>query len=121
MSGELDSRTMSVTNAVAVNGYSEHQELANRFAAYLVTTCADSLYEKAGKVPAKLDSNGENGALQIFKAEYADSISLPKMMETGNFWLQLEGLFSKVWNGADVTALVQELADKIATQVNAAE
>ena len=121
VSGELDSRTMSVTNAVAVNGYSEHQELANRFAAYLVTTCADSLYEKAGKVPAKLDSNGENGALQIFKAEYADSISLPKMMETGNFWLQLEGLFSKVWNGADVTALVQELADKIATQVNAAE
>lgn len=119
VSGELDSRTMSVTNAVAVNGYSEHQELANRFAAYLVTTCADSLYEKAGKVPAKLDSNGENGALQIFKAEYADSISLPKMMETGNFWVQLESLFSKVWNGADVTALVQELAAQIQLQIDA--
>ena len=119
VSGELGSRTMSVTNAVAVNGYSEHQELANRFAAYLVEECAASLYEKTGKVPAKLDSNGENGALQIFKAAYADSIPLPKMMETGNFWLQLEGLFSKVWNGADVTELVQELAESIATQLSA--
>lgn len=121
VSGELDSRTMSVTNVVAINGYSRHQDLANRFATYLVTECADSLYEKAGKVPAKLDSDAGNGALQIFKAEYAESIPLPKLMETGNFWVQLEGLFSKVWNGADVTALVQELADQITMQINAAE
>ncbi len=121
VSEELDSRTMSVTNAVAINGYSEHQDLANQFATYLVTECADSLYETTGKVAAKLDTDEENGALQIFKAEYADSIPLPKMMETGNFWLQLEGLFSKVWNGSDVTTLVQELADHITVQINAAE
>ena len=104
VSEELDSRTMSVTNAVAINGYSEHQDLANQFATYLVTECADSLYETTGKVAAKLDTDEENGALQIFKAEYADSIPLPKMMETGNFWLQLEGLFSKVWNGSGAGA-----------------
>ncbi len=121
VSGELDSRSMSVTNAVAVNSYSEHQELANRFAAYLVTECADSLYERTGKVAAYSGANADNGALQIFKQEYADSIPLPKMMETGNFWLQLEGVFAKVWNGADVTQLVQELADAISVQVNAAE
>lgn len=121
VSGELRSRSMSVTNAVAVNSYSEHQELANRFAAYLVTDCADSLYEKAGKVPANLQGEADNKALQVFKQEYAESVPLPKMMETGNFWLQLEGLFSKVWNGADVTQLVQELADTIAVQISAAE
>lgn len=118
---ELKSRSMSVTNAVAVNGYSEHKELANRFAAYLCCEYADSLYEMTGKAPANLHAEAENGPLQIFLLEYADSIPLPKMMETGNFWLQLERLFASVWNGADVTAMVQELSNQIASQVNAAE
>ncbi len=115
VSGELESRSMSVTNGVAVNGYSEHRELANRFAQYLVSDCADSLYEMSGKASAKLQTR-ESGALQIFKAEYAASVPLPKMLETGNFWLQLERLFASVWNGADVTTLVQELAEQIASQ-----
>ena len=51
--------------------------------------------------------------MQMFATEYASSVPLPKMMETGNFWLQLEILFSKVWNGADVTTLVQELSDNM--------
>ncbi len=120
VSAELGSRPMSVTNAVAVNSYSEHQELANRFAGYLVTECADSLYERTGKVAAYAGANADNPVLQVFKQEYADSIPLPKMMETGNFWLQLEGLFSRVWNGADVTQLVQELDEAISAQVSAA-
>ena len=99
ISEELKSRSMSVTNGVAVNGYSEHKELANRFAAYLVTECADSLYERSGKVSANRNAGTENGALQIFMLEYGESVPLPKMMETGNFWLQLERLFSSVWNG----------------------
>ena len=44
---------------------------------------------------------------------------MKKIMETVNFWMQLEGLFSKVWNGADVTQLVQELAAQIEIQINA--
>ncbi len=121
VSAELQSRSMSVTNAVAVNGYSQHKELANKFAAYLVDECADSLYDRTGKVPANLYAATEAGPLAIFKLEYAESIPLPKMMETGNFWLQLERLFAKVWNGEDVTAQVQELAAQIAAQTSAVQ
>lgn len=119
VSEELKSRSMSVTNAVAVNGYSGHKELANRFAAYLTSECADSLYEMTGKTSANLHAEEESGPLQIFMLEYADSVPLPKMMETGNFWLQLERLFASVWNGEDVTAMVQELSNQMASQVNA--
>ena len=38
------------------------------------------------------------------------------MMETENFWLQLEVLFAKVWNGEDATALVKELEANMALQ-----
>ena len=57
----------------------------------------------------------------IFADEYADSVSLPKMLETGNFWMQLEVLFSKVWNGDDVTTLVQQPDETIAGQVGGTE
>jgi len=117
VSGELQSRPMSVTNVVAVNGYSQHKALANRFAAYLTGECADSLYSRTGRVAANLHADADNGALQIFKLEYAQSIPLPKMMETGNFWVQLEALFSRVWNGADVAELVRELDERIRTQM----
>ncbi len=115
---ELASRSLSVTNAVVINGYSQHKELANKFAAYLTTEYADSLYERSGKVSANLHANQADADLQTFAAEYAESVPLPKMMETGNFWLQLEILFAKIWNGADVTSLVGELADNINIQIN---
>ncbi len=119
VNAELKSRTMSVTTAVAVNSYSENEELANRFAAYLVDECAEALYDRTGKVPAKLGADEDDAVLRVFKQAYADSIPLPKMMQTGNFWVQLESLFSKVWNGADVTTLVQELANQIQLQIDA--
>ena len=117
VSEDLAGRSLSVTNAVVVNGYSEHRELANEFAAYLTDEYVDNLYERTGRMAANRNVNTDNGALQVFMAEYAESVSLPKMMETGNFWLQLEVLFAKVWNGEDVTTLVQELADNMTVQL----
>ena len=76
------------------------------------------MYEMTGRPAAKLEADTDNGELHIFKMEYADSVPLPKMMDTCNFWLHLERLFARVWNGADVTTLVQELSDQIVSQVN---
>ena len=123
VSAELQSRSLSVTGAAVINGYSEHKELADRFAAYLSEEYADGLYERSGKMPASIHAaeNADNGALTIFADEYANSVSLPKMLETGNFWMQLEVLFSKVWNGEDVTTLVQQLADNMSQQLGNTE
>ncbi len=109
VSDELKSRSLSVTNVVAVNGYSAKKELANRFAAYLTDEYAGSLYERSGKVPANSEANAMNEPLRVFAMEYGKSIPMPKMMETANFWMRLEILFSKVWNGADVPEQVAEL------------
>lgn len=120
-SEELIGRSLSVTGTVAINGYSENRELANAFAAFLTDEYIQELYTRSGRVAANHKANADNGALQIFKEEYAYSVSLPKMMETSNFWVQLEILFSKVWNGGDVAALVAELAAQIDTQVTVTE
>ncbi len=118
---QLKGRSLSVTNTIAINGYSQKQELANQFAAFLADGYIEELYFRSGKVAANKKANADNGALQIFKEEYATSISLPKMMVTGNYWMQLEVLFSKVWNGGDVQTLVSELAAQIENQAGLKE
>ena len=110
-------RSLSVTNTVAINGYSAHKELANQFAAFLVTEYANELYGRAGKLAANKNINTDHKLLQVFQQEYADSIPLNKMIETSNFWIQLEILFSRVWNGEDVATLVSELEQQLETQI----
>ncbi len=114
---ELKGRSLSVTNTVAVNGYSENKELANRFAAYLAGEYAGNLYDRAGKCPANYNVIHTEKLLDVFYQGYEGSVSLPKIMETSNFWMELEVLFSKVWNGAETSAVLSELAGQIKSQM----
>ena len=116
-SAELKGRSLSVTSCVAVNGYSEHKDLANAFAAYLTGSCYENLYERTGKTSANLAANQDNENLMAFMDEYKNSSSLPKMMETSNFWIQLEILFSRVWEGGDIDSLLLELSNQIIAQI----
>lgn len=113
----LESRSLSVTGVVAVNGYSEKAEAAEQFAVYLTTDYAPRMYDRCGRMASYHHVKYKNDLFSIFKQEYERSVSLPKMIETGNYWVQLEILFSKVWNGGNVAALVEELAQKMNEQV----
>ena len=118
VSADLKGRSLSVTGTVVVNGYSDKKEHANDFARFLTVDYASRLYERAGKAPANINVSGENPGLQIFMAEYSESASLPKMLQTSNLWLQLEVLFAKVWNGGNTDELLQNLAAQITSQLN---
>ena len=50
--------------------------------------------------------------------EYEKSVSLPKMIETSNFWVQLEIAFTQVWNGADPDETLRALSDAIGAQID---
>lgn len=117
ISETLEGRSLSVTNAVVINGYSEKKELANRFAAFLTTEYLDNLYDRTGKTAASYDVSYENPCMENFRVEYESSIPMPKMIETSNFWIQLEILFSKVWNGENINDLVRMLSEQMMTQV----
>ena len=118
INADLQGRSLSVTGTVVVNGYSEKKEHANDFAEFLTVDYASHLYERTGKVSANIHVMGENPGLEIFMAEYSESVSLPKMIQTSNLWLQLEVLFAKVWNGGNTDELLQNLATQIASQLN---
>lgn len=110
-------RSLSMTSCVVVNGYSEEKENANDFAYFLTAEYNDILYARTGKVSAAKDVNYGYEALDKFAQEYEQSISMPKMIETSNFWVKLEVAFSQIWNGADANDKLKELSEQIMSQV----
>lgn len=115
---ELYGRSLSVTNVVAVNGYSANKEIANDFAEYLTGEYTQNLYARTGKTASAYQDEYLDKRLGVFMSEYENSISMPKMIETSNYWIKLEVLFAKVWNGENIDNLVRDLAAEISSQIN---
>lgn len=117
INNELETRSLSMTNCVVVNGYSSHKEEANDFACFLTAQYNDILYARTGKASAAKNVDYGYEALNEFAIEYEESISMPKMIETSNFWVQLEVAFSEIWQGADANTKLKELSEQIKSQV----
>ena len=117
VSDVLKSRSLSVTNAVVVNGYSGKKDIANQFAAYLVDEHVDNLYSQGGKIASRKEVAYENPVLDNVMPEYEKSISMPKIIETSNYWVQLEIAFTRIWTGKDVNQELKQLSEQIMTQV----
>ena len=117
LTDDMDTKSLSVTNAIYVNGYTSMKAEANDFAKYLVMDHAQELYSATGKVPANKNISYENTNLHMFMDEYQDSMPMPKMMATSNFWVKMEIMFDRIWNGADVSGELKTLSEEIMTQV----
>lgn len=118
---ELASRSLSVTQCVVVNGYSEHKDMANDFAVYLSCYNVDNLYDRTGKMPARTGVIFENENVQAFIAEYEKSAPNPKMIGTSNYWVEMEIAFARIWVGNDANAELKSLSEKIMTQIKGEE
>lgn len=117
VSDSLDSKSLSVTNAAVINGFSKNGALANDFASYLVRNQTEEFYTMTDKIPSRYDVTYENPAISVALSEYRASVPIPKMMQTSNFWAQLEIAFTKIWTGSDVNEILSALDERIKKQV----
>lgn len=118
---DIQTRTMSVTRCIVVNGYSEHSKEANVVAEYLCSRYDDSMYEMTGKVSANKNVKHDESGLSGFINAYEESVPMPKMIETSNFWMQLEIAFEEIWDGADPNETLRNVSQQIKTQVSGSE
>lgn len=110
---ETDSIPMSMTEVVVINGYSEKKDIANEFARYITGEFASELYLRTGKPACNIHANNDYENLDVFDAEYAKSVPLPKIIELENFWMEIEAVFQRVWDGEDVDAELSELENTV--------
>lgn len=117
VSATLASKSLSVTNAAVINGFSKNGALANDFASYLVRNQTEEFYTMTDKIPSRYDVTYENPAISVALSEYGTSVPVPKMMQTSNFWAQLEIAFTRIWTGSDVNEILSDLDERIKKQV----
>ena len=121
ISTTLKARGLSETSTVVVNGYSYNKSLANDFAEYMSYNRAADIYKKAGRISCVKNVDYQDEEIRNVMQEYEKSVPLPKMIEAGNYWVQLEIAFTKVWNGADPDETLKELNDTIGEQIDELE
>jgi maltose-binding protein MalE len=114
---QLSTRGMSVTNALVINGYSEHKESAGKLMEFLINDASADLYAMTGKLSAVTKTSTENDNMAAFMENYAVSVPMPKLLETGNFWVELEICFAKVWDGEDANTQLRTLSEQIKSQI----
>jgi maltose-binding protein MalE len=117
---DIPSRSLSLTTVVCVNSYSMKKDLSQRFALFMTKDEAPLFTEFTGLASCFRSFGLEGGADQIYALEYAGSVSLPKLMETENFWMQLETMFARIWEGGDVREELDTLDTNLNTVLNAA-
>ncbi len=117
---EIGSRSLSVTEAVCVNGFGLRKEKAHQFAGFLVSVFADELYKRTGKVPAFREAAPAESGMEAFYREYEDSVPIPKMIEAGALWVKLESAFTRIWEGEapeeELAALAKDLGQETQPQ-----
>lgn len=113
----LKTRPLSVTNTVVVNGFGENKEIANEFASCLTCRADASLYERTGKLAAAEGISYDNPKLEVAMNSYEQSVSLPKIMQASNFWVQLEVAYTGIWQGEDADARMKALEEQMLRQI----
>ena len=123
ISEDMVSRSLSVTETIVVNGYTDKGDEAEKFARFLTGQNAGGLYERTGKLPAycnaiDYDKDAEHAYLKAFIDEYSYSVPMPKLMTTSNYWLLLEDAFAGVWSGKDASGTLTKLAEQLSAQIS---
>lgn len=121
VSKDIKSKSLSLTSCVVINGYSNHSEMANEFAKELTMRETDELYQYTGKLSPKKKFTCEDISAKQAFLEYEDSVPMIKLLETSNFWVQLEIAFSRVWNGADANQTLRELSEEMKRHIQGVE
>ena len=113
LNGTLQSRPLSVTTMICVNGLGEHKSDAEQFAAFATHEYATNLYARCGKMTASHLEEYPYPQMEAIEDCYERSVFLSKMVETTNYYILAEMCFCNIWDGKDVNDELRSLSESI--------
>ncbi|MCR5848773.1 MAG: extracellular solute-binding protein [Lachnospiraceae bacterium] len=114
----LRSQGLSVTKLVSVNGMSKHKQEAEDFAKFLTVDYSSNLYARTGKMACNYQKEYQYPQMEDIVRTYENSVSLPKIVETSNYWVLAEMVYTKAWDGEDVNKLLRQLSGQLKKQIH---
>lgn len=118
LNNTLKSKGLSVTKIVSVNGMSEHKEKAEDFAKFLAVDYSPNLYSRTGKLACNYQKEYQYPQIEDAVRTYENSVSLPKIVETSNFWVLTEMVYTKAWDGEPANLLLRQLSGQVKKQIH---
>ena len=113
LNANLSSKGLGVTNMICVNGMKENRSEAEKFADYATSEYVSNLYARCGKMSAAHLEEYAHPQMETIEKCYENSVSLPKMVETTNYYILAEMCFSNIWEGRDVNEELKSLAESV--------
>ena len=113
LNSSLECRGLSVTTMICVNGLNENNSDAERFAGYATKEYSKNLYARTGKMATSLLPDYEHPQMEAIREWYEQSVCLPKMIETTNYYILAEMCFSNIWDGRDVNNELKALSQSV--------
>ena len=113
LNASLNCKGLSVTTMVCTNGFSENRSVAEDFAAYVTTEYASNLYARCEKMTASHLEEYPYPQMESIENCYEKTVSLPKMVETANYYILAEMCFSNIWDGEDVNKELKNLSETV--------
>lgn len=113
LNNNLKSRGLSVTTMICVNGLNENNTDAEKFADFATREYAKNLYARCGKMATAKLKKYEFTQMETIRDCYEQSVSLPKMVETTNYYILAEMCFANIWDGKDVNKELKSLSEQV--------
>lgn len=117
LTDSLKSKTLSITNCMIINGYSDLQDVAEDFVQYVIFDSMDSFYDMTNKAPAREGITFSDSHMDGFYEAYVNSSPITKLRSASNFWMLLENTFSQVWDGEDPNEQLRLLCEQLLIQM----
>ena len=117
LNSTMNSKGLSVTTMVCVNGLGEDRLEAEKFADFMTNEYAPNLYARCEKMSAARLQEYPYPEMKQIEDYYEHTVSLPKMVETTNYYILAEMCFSNIWDGEDVNAELKSLAESVMRSV----
>ncbi len=117
LNSDLKSKGLSITRCAVVNGYSNKKTEAENFAKFLSVDYAENMYNRTGKMSAVKLSDDPYPQMEGIRNTYENSVPIPKIVESSNYWILAEMMFTSIWDGSDVNSELVNLSIQVKKEI----
>ena len=108
---------LSYTDVLAVNPRTDNRDLALKLAEYISYDYADNMYDISGIISCKKNVEYEDKHIEQLFSAYEDSIMMPNLLITEDYYLVMEAALKSIWQGDDVLEKFNELQKNYAERI----
>ncbi len=109
---------LSYTDILMINPYTDSRQMAVSFAEFISNEYAGDMYEISGILSTKKDIEYEDKHLNKLIDVYENSLTMPKLMDTEDYWLTMQNSLKAIWNGANIEETFNKLQTEYIENIN---